>query len=100
LVSGVPVVAFPKWVDQGTNAKLIEDVWKTGVRVIANEDGIVERDEVKRCLELVIEGGEKGEGLRRNVKKWRDLAREASKEGSSSYENLKSFVDEIGEARC
>jgi UDP:flavonoid glycosyltransferase YjiC (YdhE family) len=100
LVSGVPVVAFPQWTDQGTNAKLIEDMWKTGVRVIANDDGIVKSDEIKRCLELVIEGGEKGEGPRRNAKKWRDLAREASKEGGSSYENLKSFVDEIEEARC
>ena len=98
LVSGVPIVAFPKWSDQGTNAKLIEDVWKTGVRVIANEDGIVEGHEIKRCLELVIGGGDrKGEEMRRNAKKWKDLARGASKEGGSSYENLKSFVDEIGE---
>jgi len=97
LVSGVPVVAFPQWADQGTNAKLIQDVWKTGVRVTANEDGIVESDEIKRCLELVIGGGEKEEEMRRNAKKWRDLAREATKEGGSSYENLKSFVDEIGE---
>jgi UDP:flavonoid glycosyltransferase YjiC (YdhE family) len=100
LVFGMPVVAFPQWSDQGTNAKLIEDTWKTGVRVTANEDGIVESEEIKRCLELVTEGGEKGEGLRRNAKKWRNLAREASKEGGSSYENLKSFVNEIEEARC
>ncbi|KAL3619937.1 hypothetical protein CASFOL_034849 [Castilleja foliolosa] len=33
---GVPVVAFPKWTDQGTNAKLIEDVWRVGVRVREN----------------------------------------------------------------
>ncbi|XP_062164979.1 phloretin 4'-O-glucosyltransferase-like [Alnus glutinosa] len=97
LVFGVPVVAFPQWTDQGTNAKLIQDVWKTGVRVTANEDGIVESDEIKRCLELVIGGGEEGEEMRRNAKKWRDLAREATKEGGSSYENLKSFVDEIRE---
>ncbi|XP_059446800.1 phloretin 4'-O-glucosyltransferase-like [Corylus avellana] len=98
LVSEVPVVAFPQWSDQGTNAKLIEDVWKTGVRVTANEDGIVEADEIKRCLELVIGVGDrKGEEMRRNAKKWKDLARKASKEGGSSYENLKSFVDEIGE---
>jgi hypothetical protein len=31
------------------------------------------------------------------LRKWKDLAREAYKEGGSSYENLKSFVDEIGE---
>ena len=98
LVSGVPVVAVPMWSDQGTNAKLIEDMWMTGVRVTANEDGIVEGDEIKRCLELVVGGsGEREEEIRRNAKKWKDLAREASKEGGSSYENLKSFVDEIGE---
>jgi len=100
LVSGVPVVTYPQWSDQGTNAKLIQDVWKTGVRVTANEDGIVESDEIKRCLELVIGGGEEGEEMRRNAKKWRDLAREATKEGGSSYENLKSFVEEIKEGCC
>ncbi|TQD76066.1 hypothetical protein C1H46_038402 [Malus baccata] len=29
LASGVPVLAFPQWMNQGTNAKLIEDAWKT-----------------------------------------------------------------------
>jgi UDP:flavonoid glycosyltransferase YjiC (YdhE family) len=97
-VSVVPVVAFPMLLDQGTNAKLIEDMWKTGVRMTVNENGIVEGDEIKRCLELVIGGGDqKGEEMRMNAKKLKDLAREASKEGGSSYENLKSFVDEIGE---
>ena len=33
LGSGVPMVAFPQWTDQGTNAKMVQDVWKTGVRV-------------------------------------------------------------------
>ncbi|KAG2726342.1 hypothetical protein I3843_01G103300 [Carya illinoinensis] len=96
LVSGVPVVAFPQWTDQVTNAKLIEDVWETGLRVIANKDGIVEGDEIKRCLELVAGVGEQGEKLRRNAKKWKDLAREAAKEGGSSYKNLQAFVEEIG----
>ncbi|KAF5465090.1 hypothetical protein F2P56_015121 [Juglans regia] len=96
LVSGVPVVAFPQWTDQGTNAKLIEDVWKTGLRVTANKDGIVESDEIKRCLELVAGGGERGEEMRRNAKKWKELAREAAKEGGSSHKNLKAFVEEIG----
>ncbi|PON71547.1 UDP-glucuronosyl/UDP-glucosyltransferase, partial [Parasponia andersonii] len=33
LASGVLMVAFPMWSDQRTNSKLIEEVWKTGVRV-------------------------------------------------------------------
>ncbi|XP_059300300.1 UDP-glycosyltransferase 75C1 [Lycium ferocissimum] len=92
LSSGVPVVAFPHWTDQGTNAKLIEDVWKTGVRVKANEDGVVESEEIKRCIEIVMDGGEEGEEMRKNAKKWKELAGEALKEGGSSEMNLKAFV--------
>ncbi|RVW67418.1 Crocetin glucosyltransferase, chloroplastic [Vitis vinifera] len=97
LASGVPVVAFPQWTDQGTNAKLIEDLWKTGVRVTANEEGIVESEEIKRCLEVVMGRGERGEELRRNAGKWKDLAREAVKDGGSSDYNLKVFLDELGQ---
>ena len=95
LVSGVPVVAFPQWTDQGTNAKLIEDTWKTGLRVTQNEEGIVTGEELKRCLELVMGSGEIGEEMRRNAKKWKDLAREAVSEGGSSDKNLKAFLDQI-----
>ncbi|KAM2623966.1 hypothetical protein TB1_030986 [Malus domestica] len=95
LVSGVPMLAFPQWMDQGTNAKLIEDSWKTGVRVTPNEEGIVTGEELKRCLELVMESGEIGEEMRRNAKKWKDLAREAVSEGGSSDKNLKAFLDQI-----
>ncbi|KAL6342459.1 hypothetical protein AAG906_011149 [Vitis piasezkii] len=81
LASGVPVVAFPQWTDQGTNGKLIEDVWKTGVRVTANEEGIVEGEEIKRCLEVVMGG----------------FGKEAVKDGGSSDCNLKAFLDELGQ---
>ncbi|XP_044469473.1 crocetin glucosyltransferase, chloroplastic-like [Mangifera indica] len=95
LCSGVPTVAFPQWTDQATNAKLLEDVWKTGVRVNVNEEGIVEGPEIKRCLEIVLGDEEKGKEMRRNAKKWKDLAREAAKEGGSSDKNLNNFVEKI-----
>ncbi|XP_075641741.1 phloretin 4'-O-glucosyltransferase-like isoform X2 [Castanea sativa] len=91
---GVPMVAFPQWTDQGTNAKLIEDVLKTGVKVTTNNNGIVVGDEIKRCLELVAGDGERGKEMRRNAMKWKELAREAVNQGGSSYSNLKAFVDE------
>ncbi|KAM3734490.1 hypothetical protein ACB098_10G018700 [Castanea mollissima] len=94
LFSGVQMVAFPQWTDQGTNAKLIEDVLKTGVKVTTNNDGIVVGDEIKRCLELVAGDGERGKEMRRNAMKWKELAREAVNQGGSSYSNLKAFVDE------
>ncbi|CAK9167336.1 unnamed protein product, partial [Ilex paraguariensis] len=97
LVSGVSVVAFPHWSDQTTNAKMIEDVWKTGVRVKPSGEEIVEGGELKQCIEMVMGGGEKGEEMRRNAQRWKDLARGAVKEGGSSNKNLKAFVQEIRE---
>ncbi|XP_057752237.1 phloretin 4'-O-glucosyltransferase-like [Arachis stenosperma] len=99
LVSGVPMVAFPQGVEQRTNAKLIEDVWKTGVRVdhSVNEEGMVEADEIGRCLDIVMGNGEKGNELRKNAEKWKCLGREAVKEGGSSNKNLRNFLDDVGE---
>ncbi|KAL5542743.1 hypothetical protein UlMin_010453 [Ulmus minor] len=94
LSCGVPMVAFPQWLDQITNAKLIEDVWKIGVRVKANKDGVAEGDEIKRCLDLVTGEEEKGVEIRRNAEKWKSLAREAVEESGSSDRNFKAFVDE------
>ncbi|XP_048128867.1 phloretin 4'-O-glucosyltransferase-like [Rhodamnia argentea] len=98
LVCGVPVVAFPQWSDQQTNAKLVTDVWRTGVKVTQNEEGLVEGGEIRRCLELVMGDGEEGDEMRRNAQKLRDLAREAVREGGSSDKNLRAFVDEVREA--
>ncbi|KAL2343496.1 hypothetical protein Fmac_004781 [Flemingia macrophylla] len=96
LVCGVPMVAFPQFTDQMTNAKLIEDVWKVGVRVEdEDDDGIVEGKEIKRCMEVVMGNGDKGNELRRNAEKWKVEAREAAIEGGSSEKNLKAFLDGV-----
>jgi anthocyanidin 3-O-glucoside 5-O-glucosyltransferase len=90
------MVAFPQWTDQTTNAKLIEDVWKTGVRLNHDAEGIVKAEEIMKCLKVVMGKEEKGEELRRNAKKWKSLAREAVKEGGSSDKNLRTFLSDIG----
>jgi len=99
LVSGVPMVAFPQWTDQMTNAKLVEDVWKIGVRVDhdVNEDGIVEGKKIKRCLDVVMGSGDKACELRKNSQKWMGLARDAAMEGGSSENNLRAFVHHVGD---
>ncbi|XP_057513981.1 UDP-glycosyltransferase 75C1-like [Actinidia eriantha] len=95
LVVGVPVVGCPHWSDQTTNAKLVEEVWGTGVRAVVNEEGVVEREEIRRCLEMVMGGGERGEEMRRNSVKWKGLAVEAVKEGGSSHTNFKQFLERL-----
>ncbi|KAH9726758.1 UDP-glycosyltransferase 74F2 [Citrus sinensis] len=76
----VPMVAMPQWTDQPMDAKFIEDVWKVGVRVGVDGDGIVRRDDIESCIREVMEG-ESGREMKMNAKKWRDLAIEAVSEG-------------------
>ncbi|KAI6693928.1 hypothetical protein NL676_021638 [Syzygium grande] len=101
LVCGIPMVAFPQFGDQITNSKLVKDVWKVGVRVTKiNEEGIfVEGGEIKKCLKLVMGGGQRGDGIRKNAKKCKDLAMESSKEGGSSDKNLEAFVEEFAKVK-
>ncbi|KAI3670706.1 hypothetical protein L1987_87707 [Smallanthus sonchifolius] len=91
LVAGVPTVAFPQWSDQGMNAKMIEDVWKIGVRVKREGDGVMEGKEMKRCVEMVMEDQE----MKRNAEKWREVMREALKNGGPSTINLQTFLHDV-----
>ncbi|KAK9062559.1 hypothetical protein SSX86_019746 [Deinandra increscens subsp. villosa] len=86
LAAGVPIVAYPQWTDQATNAKMIEDVWKTGIRVRREGGGVVvEGKEVARCVEKVM-GDEE---ISRNASKWKELASEAVNNG-----NLQALLDD------
>lgn len=60
---GLPMVVMPQWTDQTMNGKLVQDVWKVGIRVKVDEKGIVGRDEFKGCLREVMEG-DGGKGLK------------------------------------
>ncbi|KAM7486495.1 hypothetical protein LguiA_002504 [Lonicera macranthoides] len=90
----VPMVVMPQWTDQTTNAKFVQDVWKVGIRVRVDENGIVGREEIERCVREVMEG-ERGVEMKKNALKWRDLAKEAVSEGGSSDKNLDEFVSKL-----
>ncbi|XP_010475278.1 PREDICTED: UDP-glycosyltransferase 74E2 isoform X1 [Camelina sativa] len=91
---GVPMIGMPHWADQPTNAKFMEDVWKVGVRVKADVNGFVRREEIVRRVGEVMEG-EKGKEIRKNGEKWKVLAREAVSEGGSSDKSINEFVSKF-----
>ncbi|KAJ4847787.1 hypothetical protein Tsubulata_003343, partial [Turnera subulata] len=91
---GVPMVAMPQWSDQPSNAKLVEDVWKVGIRVRVGEDGLVSGEEIQ-CRVRQVMVGEKGKEIKKNAEKWRDLAIEAVSQGGSSDANIDKFVAEL-----
>nr|WIW42897.1 UDP-glycosyltransferase [Nicotiana tabacum] len=86
---GVPMIIMPQWTDQTTNAKLLQD--EKGVRVNANEKGLVGREEIEKCVRIVIEG-DKGKELKKNALKWKELAKEAVNVGGTSDKNIEEFV--------
>ncbi|CAI9755208.1 unnamed protein product [Fraxinus pennsylvanica] len=79
--------------DQPTNAKLVEEAWAIGVRAKQNGESIIERGELKKCLDIVMGGGDRGNEMKENAVKWRHLAIQAVKEGGSTYNNLKRLLD-------
>ncbi|KAG7547459.1 UDP-glucuronosyl/UDP-glucosyltransferase [Arabidopsis suecica] len=96
LTSGLPVVCFPQWGDQVTNAVYMIDVFKTGVRLSGGEADkrIVPREEVAERL-LVATAGEKAAELRENARRWKEEAETAVAYGGSSERNFQVFVDKL-----
>lgn len=96
ITSGMPLVAFPQWGDQVTNAKYIVDVFKVGVRMCRGEaaNELITREEVKRCI-LEATVGSKAKEMKENVLKLKAAAEAALAEGGSTDQNIQEFVDEV-----
>ncbi|KAK1558561.1 hypothetical protein Q3G72_003786 [Acer saccharum] len=84
--AGVPMIAYPQWSDQPTNAKLVSDVFKIGSRLGTNEDGVVKSEEVAKCIEEIINGA-KSEEYKKNAMELKLVAREAVASGGSFDRN-------------
>ncbi|CAI9268674.1 unnamed protein product [Lactuca saligna] len=91
MVSGVPMVGYPQDADQKMNAKMVEEVWGNGVKAVADGEGVVGREEMKRCLAVVMGGGE----ITRNCEKLKSMAMEAMSEDGSSHRNLNRFFQTL-----
>ncbi|GAA0171420.1 transferase [Lithospermum erythrorhizon] len=96
LANGVPLLLFPQWGDQVTNAKYLVDVFKVGVLVCRGEaeHTIITRDEIEKCLFEATKGLKASE-MRDNALKWKNMAEEAVAEGGSSGRNILAFIDEL-----
>ncbi|KAH0929683.1 hypothetical protein HID58_015410 [Brassica napus] len=88
VVTGVPVVAYPSWIDQPLDARLLVDVFGIGVRMRNDAvDGELKVAEVERCIEAVTEGLS-AEDMRRRARELKQAARSALAPGGSSAQNL------------
>ncbi|KAL4030928.1 hypothetical protein IC575_009183 [Cucumis melo] len=88
---GVPMVTVPGWTNQTTNAKFITDVWKVGLKALANSDGVVKREVLLQCIEEVMVG-ERGNEIRQNATKWKVMAQKTFEFGGSFNKVVDDFL--------
>ncbi|WVZ08201.1 hypothetical protein V8G54_021547 [Vigna mungo] len=86
--SGVPFLCWPLVKDQFVNKSYICDVWKVGLRLDKDENGLVSKEEIAKKVEQLF--GD--EGIRARSLKLKELTLNNVVEGGHSLENLKSFI--------
>ncbi|TVU02014.1 hypothetical protein EJB05_52549, partial [Eragrostis curvula] len=96
VAAGVPVVAFPQWGDQCTDAKFLVDELRMGVRLRAPP---LTRDAVRQAVEDAVAGPD-AEAMLANARKWSAASRAAVAPGGSSDANVQAFVDEVRRRAC
>jgi hydroquinone glucosyltransferase len=84
IMFGVPIIAWPLFAEQKTNALILEKEKKVALRPKANENELVEREEIAKVVKDLMEG-EEGKSLGQNMRELKDAAARAlSKDGSST----------------
>nr|ASK39404.1 UDP-glycosyltransferase [Ginkgo biloba] len=89
---GVPMICWPYFADQFLNCSYIAEVWKIGLVLKANNNGIMDKLEIETAVERVL-SDEDGVEIRKRVRKLKKSGRDAVKEGGSSSINYKSFLN-------
>ncbi|RLN08822.1 limonoid UDP-glucosyltransferase [Panicum miliaceum] len=98
VAAGVPVVAFPQWGDQCTDARFLVEELVMGVRLRAAPAGL-RREAVRDAVEAAVAGPRAGDMLA-SARRWSAAARAAVAPGGSSDANVQAFVDEVARRAC
>ncbi|KAL6013268.1 hypothetical protein ACLOJK_003760 [Asimina triloba] len=93
---GVPVITFPQWGDQVTNAKFMTDVYGIGLRLGFREGGpLVKREDMEKCVEEIMGEGPKAKEIRSRCLTWKETAEKAVGHGGSSHVNVQTVMDDV-----
>ncbi|CAM0908766.1 unnamed protein product [Alopecurus aequalis] len=92
--NGVPFLAWPYFADQFVNQVYISDVWKVGLKAVADESGVITKEHIAgRVKELMGDAG-----MRERVEAMKKAAHESIQKGGSSHGNFDTFVEGMKKA--
>ena len=90
---GVPFLCWPYFADQFSNQSYVCNMWRTGVKLCADERGVVTKEEIKDKVTQVL-GDEE---IKAKAAMWKEKACASIAEGGSSHQNLLKLVNLLRE---
>ncbi|XP_031489445.1 UDP-glycosyltransferase 83A1-like [Nymphaea colorata] len=93
LWNGVPMLCWPYFADQYQNQTYVVEVWRVGLELRRDREGIVETEEIVGKLKELL----KDEGINKRVGDLKDKARKCVEEGGNSFKNFDDFICAIKE---
>jgi len=98
VVHGVPMIAWPLFAEQRSNAALVSEGLKVALRAKmknprGKSNGVVVKEEIVELIKGVMEEGLEGEEIRRKVKELKKLANCAMMEDGSSTRTIEKLVN-------
>ncbi|TKY68846.1 Hydroquinone glucosyltransferase [Spatholobus suberectus] len=91
VLQGVPLITWPLFAEQKMNAVVLSESLKVGVRPKANENGLVEREEIGDVVKRLMEGVE-GVKLRNRMKELKEAATNTLMEDGASTKTLSELA--------
>uniref|UniRef100_A0ACD5T9I2 Uncharacterized protein n=1 Tax=Avena sativa TaxID=4498 RepID=A0ACD5T9I2_AVESA len=86
---GVPFLCWPYFADQFCNQSYVCNVWGTGVKLLADERGVVTKEEIKNKVEQLLSDKK----IKARVAMWKQAACASIADGGSSHVNLLKLVN-------
>ncbi|EOY22025.1 PREDICTED: UDP-glycosyltransferase 83A1 [Theobroma cacao] len=91
LSTGIPFLCWPYFADQFHNRSYICDLWKIGLALAKDENGIITRNEMSTKIKILLSS----DGIKANALHLKEVARKSVSERGSSFKNFKSFIEQI-----
>lgn len=86
--NGMSFLCWPYFADQHLNQSYICDVWKTGLKMMPDENGLITKEEIRGKVEELV--GD--EGMKKRALALKEMAMKSVDKGGSSFENFITFI--------
>ncbi|KAJ0973919.1 hypothetical protein J5N97_015884 [Dioscorea zingiberensis] len=86
--NGVPFLCWPYFGDQHLNQTYICDVWKTGLKMIPDENNMITKEQIRDKVEELLVDGE----MKKRALEMKEIAIKGIEKGGSSFENFNTFI--------